>query len=234
MRLTVDATITAGTFAVDARFRAAAGLTALFGPSGAGKSLTLAAIAGLLRPDTGTIVLDGEVLADAERGVHVPTQHRHVGMVFQHAALLPHRNPLDNVALAVHDASGRAERRDRAAGWLARVQADHLARASTTTLSGGEQQRVALARALAGRPRLLLLDEPFSALDQASRVKLRELLRSLVRDLAIPALLVTHDLGDVAELADEVVLYEPGRTIGQHRTEPGSVAALTDILGLAP
>jgi molybdate transport system ATP-binding protein len=234
MSLTVDTTVTAGTFTVSAAFHADAGLTALFGPSGSGKSLTLSAIAGLLRPSAGKIVLDGETLADAERGTHVPTQQRRIGMVFQHAALLPHRTPLDNVALAVRDASDRGARRASAAEWLARVRADHLARSATATLSGGEQQRIALARALAGKPRLLLLDEPFSALDQASRVTLRELICSLVHDLGIPALLVTHDLGDVTELADEVVLYEPGRTTGQHRAAPGSTDALSQILGLSP
>jgi molybdate transport system ATP-binding protein len=211
--LDVDVTTTAGTFTVRARFAAEPGITALFGPSGAGKSVTLATIAGLLRPGRGRIVIDGRIVADAGRGLHVPTQQRRLGMVFQQAALLPHRSPLDNVALAVSDAGSRSQRRQRSRQLLSQVGADHLADAPTAALSGGEQQRIALARALAGDPRLLLLDEPFSALDQASRDALRQLVVQLVEDRRITAVLVTHDLVDVDALADHTVVYEPGTTV---------------------
>ena len=210
--LAVDVTTTAGTFTVEARLSADVGITALTGPSGAGKSVTLATVAGLLRPDRGTIEIDGRTVADAAAGVHVPTQERSIGMVFQHAALLPHRSPLDNVALAVRGAPNRADRRERSRGLLAQVGAEHLADAPTTSLSGGEQQRVALARALAGNPALLLLDEPFSALDHGSRSALRDLVGRLVDDRAMTALLVTHDQADVDALAARTVTFEPGRT----------------------
>lgn len=235
----IAATTSAGGFTVSADFTADAGITALFGPSGAGKSVTLATIAGLLRPEVGTVELDGEVVADAGTGLHVPTQQRGIGMVFQQPALLAYRSPVDNVALAVAGAvagvrAGRRERRAVARQWLDRVDAGHLGDAATATMSGGEQQRVALARALAGSPRVLLLDEPFSALDLASRTALRALVRGLVDDHGIAAVLVTHDLDDITHLADRVVLFEPGFTTGSHDLPvdtPGGIAGLLGLTG---
>jgi molybdate transport system ATP-binding protein len=216
--LTVDATITTGSFTVTADLAADAGVTALFGPSGSGKSVTLAAAAGLLRPSRGTIRIGDRVVADADAGVHVRTQERRIGMVFQHAALLPHRSPRDNVALAAPGAT-RSERRQHADHWLDRVGAAHLATAPTRTLSGGEQQRIALARALVAEPAVLLLDEPFSALDGPTRTQLRDLVATLVAERDLTALLVTHDLADITHLADRVVRYAPGCTVDT--LEPG-------------
>lgn len=229
--LSVDTATSVGTATVRARFEAGPGLTALFGPSGAGKSVTLATIAGLLRPARGRVAIHGRPVADVVRGLHVPTQERRIGMVFQHGALLPHRSPLDNVALAVLRGTGRAARRRRALELLDDVGAAHLAVAPTRSLSGGEQQRIAFARALAGDPQLLLLDEPFSALDQASRKTLRTLLRAIVDERATPAVLVTHDLDDLATLADRIVLYEPGATISTHDRRRGDDLSLADLLG---
>lgn len=211
--LTVDITTDVGSFSVSASFRVSTGITALYGPSGSGKSVTLASVAGLLRPTSGKISFGANVFSDASTGVHLRTQNRGVGMVFQQAALLPHRSPLDNVALAVMDGS-RMRRRAIARELLEQVHAGHLATAPSRTLSGGEQQRIALARALAGEARLLLLDEPFSALDQPTRVALRTLVRELVNAHDLIALLVTHDQVDIDDVADRVVLFEPGRTIG--------------------
>ncbi|CAA9219656.1 MAG: Molybdenum ABC transporter ATP-binding protein ModC [uncultured Acidimicrobiales bacterium] len=229
--VTVDITTTVGAFTVTADFTASAGITALFGPSGSGKSVTLATVAGLLRPDRGTIALGDSVVADPARGVHVPTQDRRLGMVFQHAGLLPHRSPLDNVAIAVRTGN-RTRRRELAGSWLDRVHAGHLATTPTATLSGGEQQRIALARALAGQPRLLLLDEPFSALDQPTRRSLRQLVRDLVDAHDLTAIVVTHDLDDIAHLADRVVLYEPGSTTTSHDLEPDRPDELLRLLRL--
>ena len=241
----IAATTSVGGFTVSADFTADAGITALFGPSGAGKSVTLATIAGLLRPDVGTVALDGEVVADAGTGLHVPTQRRGIGMVFQQPALLAYRSPVDNVALAVAGPgagagggagagvrAGRRERRAVARQWLDRVDAGHLGDAATATMSGGEQQRVALARALAGSPRVLLLDEPFSALDLASRTALRALVRGLVDDHGIAAVLVTHDLDDITHLADRVVLFEPGFTTGSHDLPVDTPGGIAGLLGL--
>jgi ABC-type sulfate/molybdate transport systems ATPase subunit len=144
--------------------------------------------------------------------LHVRSQERRLGVVYQHAALLDHRSPLDNVVFAVRDGD-RTTRREIARLWLARVGAGPLAEARTRSLSGGERQRVALARALAGSPRLLLLDEPFSSLDAASRDEMRRLVKLLVAEQRIIALVVTHDQADVDALADQVVQFEPGRTV---------------------
>jgi molybdate transport system ATP-binding protein len=214
--LAVDAVVRAGEFALaaDVALDVEQGpVIALSGPSGSGKSLTLALLAGLLRPDSGSVRLLGRTVADAATGLHVRTQERGVGMVFQEALLLPHRTVQDNVALAVR-VGGRAARRARAAAELERVGAAPLATAFPRTLSGGERQRVALARALAGDPQLLLLDEPLSALDAATRVQLRALLREVVTERSLPTVLVSHDADEVRTLADSVVLYEPGRTLG--------------------
>lgn len=215
-RLVVDVRVDVTGFGVDARFDASTGITVLSGPSGSGKSVTLGAIAGTLRPSRGRIVYDAQVFADVAGGVHMRSQQRRLGMVYQHAALFEHRSPLDNVRLAVRGEADHAVDRatDRARQLLERVGVAHLAQASTRELSGGERQRVALARALAGEPQVLLLDEPFSSLDAATRISMRALVREMVNERKITALLVTHDAQDVDALADQIVRYEPGRTVG--------------------
>ena len=210
--LIVDVRVEVPGFGVDAAFVAERGITVLSGPSGSGKSLTLAAVAGTIRPVRGHIRCGDVTFAEPARGVHLRSQDRHVGMVYQHAALFEHKSPLDNVALAVRNV-GLAAARVIAAGLLERVGVAALATAKTRSLSGGERQRVALARALAGEARVLLLDEPFSSLDATARQAMRELVRSLVDERGVIALLVTHDAQDVDALADRVVAYEPGRTV---------------------
>lgn len=209
--LVADFSVRAGEFEVRAAIRTEPGITVLFGPSGAGKSLTLATVAGLRRPNTGTVTINGRPVADASTGMHVRTQDRRVGVVFQDSLLLPHRNVRDNVALAVR-AGGRNERRIEADRLLAGVGATGLADAEPGRLSGGERQRIALARALAGRPHLLLLDEPFSALDHTTRRTLRSLLRDLVATSGVATLIVTHDLDEAAELADHTITFRDGTT----------------------
>lgn len=210
--LGVDIGHEVGGFRLRARFEAPDGLTVLFGPSGAGKSLTLAVIAGLLRPDRGVVRLRDRVLDDAAAGLHVPARARRVGIVFQDGLLLPHRSVLDNVALAVRDGR-RSRRRAAATSWLERVGAEGLARRRPRELSGGQRQRVALARALAAEPALLLLDEPLSALDLPTRRSLRDLVRGLVRERGTPTVLVTHDPDEVRALADTVVHLHAGEVV---------------------
>ncbi len=217
--LTTDASATldaafalrVGEFAMDVEVRAAPGITVLFGPSGSGKSLTLATIAGLRRPAAGVISINGRTVADTAKRLHVRSQDRRVGMVFQDSLLLPHRSVRDNVALAVRERT-RAERRARADELLASVGATALADAAPQRLSGGERQRIALARALAGAPDLLLLDEPFSALDHTTRRTLRALLRTLVDASGVTTLIVTHDLDEATELADRTIAFRDGTT----------------------
>jgi molybdate transport system ATP-binding protein len=200
-----------GEFDLDVSFTAQTGISVLFGPSGAGKSLTLALIAGLVRPDTGTIVINGSLVTDCAQGIHVATQDRHVGMAFQDGLLLPHRTVLDNVALAVRQATGRRTRRAIARTWLERVGAEELIDRRPSSLSGGQRQRVALARGFAGEPSLVLLDEPLSALDSAVRRELRQLIRHVVVSSGIPAILVTHDAEEAEELGDVIIAIDDGR-----------------------
>jgi molybdate transport system ATP-binding protein len=189
-------------------------MSVLFGPSGAGKSLTLSLIAGLTRPDTGTISINGRVVTDCAHRLFVSPQDRRVGMVFQDGLLLPHRSVLDNVALAVRQATGRRERRAVARSWLERVGAETLANRRPGSLSGGQRQRVALARGLAGKPEIALLDEPLSALDYAVRRELRTLIREVVLTSGVPALIVTHDIEEAEELGDTIISYNEGRVSG--------------------
>lgn len=183
----------------------------VLGPSGCGKTTVLRLIAGLERPDAGEISLNGRQVAADGRNL-VPPHLRQLGFVFEDLALWPHltvRENLDFVMGAVGVA--RAERAVRAREVLALVRVDALAGRYPHELSGGEQQRAALARALAGRPKLLLLDEPFSGLDPELRVTLREELRALQRELQLTSMYVTHDRQDAATLADRIFEMERGR-----------------------
>ncbi|HZO95223.1 MAG TPA: ATP-binding cassette domain-containing protein [Candidatus Baltobacteraceae bacterium] len=197
-------------FVLDVELTFGAGVTVLAGPSGAGKTTLLRIIAGLVRPDAGRVAL-GETVVEAP-GLHVPPFRRDVGYVFQEYALFPHLDILANVAFGLA-ARGvrRAERERIARAWLERLGLATHARARPATLSGGERQRVALARALAWSPRALLLDEPFAALDAATRERVRGAVTSTLAGLDIPVVLVTHDPGDVAAFAAPVVRIERGR-----------------------
>jgi molybdate transport system ATP-binding protein len=217
MSLTIDLDHQVDEFRLSVRMSTGEGFGVLVGPSGAGKSLTLRMIAGIERPDHGRIVLGPEVFVDTDDAIWVPPQQRRVGMVFQDSLLLPHRTVLDNVALAIRHGS-RTERRAVALDWLGEVKAEDWAKRHPHQLSGGQAQRVALARALAGDPRILLLDEPFSALDEPVRQRLRSLLEEIVARWHVPTLFVTHDAAEAFQLADEVHVIERGRV-----TQSGSV-----------
>lgn len=214
-----------GEFHLEARFTLHPGLTVVFGPSGAGKTRLLRLIAGLDRPDEGRIELEDTVFDDTSNRTHTPPHQRHIGMVFQQPYLLPHRTVLANVALALRDGD-RAQRRTRAAELLAQVDATAFAARRPSQLSGGQRQRVALARALAGEPRLLLLDEPFNALDLPVRRQLRRLVRDLVDQTHVPTLFVTHDADELTDLADHVLLADHGTITTT--THPEDVRAQLD------
>jgi len=201
-----------GTFRLDVAFEAPAGITALFGPSGSGKTLTLRSIAGLLRPDRGRIAVAGRTLFDSAGGVDVPPRQRHIGYVFQHYALFPHLDAAANVAYGIAHLP-RDRRGARVSELLEMVALSDAAHRPPRELSGGEQQRIALARALAPGPDLVLLDEPFAAVDSFVRGRLRDQLRAIQERTGIPMILVTHDASDVAALAETVVLYGRGKVL---------------------
>jgi molybdate transport system ATP-binding protein len=199
-------------FELDTSWEADGGVAVLFGPSGAGKTLTLQCLAGLVRPDTGRIVVDGRVLFDSATGVDEPPQARRVGYVFQGYALFPHLSVLENVGFGLRHRS-RAERRARAGEVVARLGLGGLEHRLPRELSGGQRQRVALGRALAIDPAILLLDEPLSALDAPLRRALRDELRGILSDWRTAAVLVTHDFAEAYRLADRIVVYDHGRVI---------------------
>jgi molybdate transport system ATP-binding protein len=184
-------------------------VTVLFGPSGSGKTTLLRALAGLEPLDGGRITARGALWNDGSRVV-VPARQRRVGYLFQDHALFPHLSVTANVAYGLRDVP-RRDRADRARSALAAAQAAHLTDRMVGQLSGGEAQRVALARALAPRPDLLLLDEPLSALDAATRTTLRTDLRRILVEQAIPTVLVTHDRAEALTLGDRIVLLVDGR-----------------------
>jgi ABC-type sulfate/molybdate transport systems ATPase subunit len=185
---------------LDLAFTVPPGITVLFGPSGAGKSTCLSVIAGLLEPASGRVTLGSELLSAR------PAHERRVALVFQSLALFPHLSALQNVA---YGARGDPQR------WLERMHVSHVVDRRPAQLSGGEAQRVALARALASEPRVLLLDEPFSALDSKLRRQLGDELKALVAELQIPTVLVTHDREDAAALGQHVVVLEQGRVVSE-------------------
>ena len=187
-------------------------LLALVGPSGSGKSTLLRTIAGLSRPVSGHIGCGNACWFDSERGVHLPPQRRHIGYVPQHYGLFPHLTALDNVMAGLGHLPPD-EREPQARIWLERVHLAGLEGRRPAELSGGQQQRVALVRALARDPAILLLDEPFSAVDRATRETLYLELAELKRQLAIPAIMVTHDLNEALLLADQMTLLAHGRTL---------------------
>ena len=193
-------------------------LVALVGPSGSGKTTILRAIAGLVAPQEGVIHCNGACWLDTHAGIALPPQRRRVGLVFQEYALFPHLSVRDHLLLAMGEVP-RAERAAKAAALLEQVRLAGLEDRRPHQLSGGQRQRVAVARALARDPVVLLLDEPFSAVDQMTRRRLQRELAALRERLDIPVLLVTHDLDEASALADRMVILHDGKTLQEGRPE---------------
>lgn len=194
----------------DVSFTVPAGqVTCLLGPSGCGKTTVLRLIAGILRQDSGRITLDGDVLSDG--AVHMPPEERSIGLMFQDFALFPHLKVIDNVTFGL---KGPAKKqRARAMHLLERVRLDQYAEAFPHALSGGEQQRAALARALAPRPRVMLMDEPFSGLDNRLRDGIRDETLEILKDEGTAVLLVTHEPDEAMRMADQIALMRRGRIV---------------------
>ncbi len=238
MRLDVNIRVTAGRgadrFELHAQFTTARDRSLLFGPSGAGKTLTLLAIAGLLHPDSGRIVVGDRVLFDHAAGIDLPARDRRIGYLFQDGALFPHLSVAANVGFGLLPTFGRRlSAVDQAAvdEVLRKLEIEGLRQRFPHELSGGQRQRVAMARALVREPALLLLDEPFAALDGALRARVRDELEDIRRRFDVPMLLISHDPDDVRRLADALVLYAPGRVMQVvERCEPeGSPAAAIEV-----
>jgi molybdopterin-binding protein len=233
--LRVEVRTTLGRLELDLAVEARAGeCVALAGPSGAGKTSVLRTAAGLLRPDRGVVACGERAWLDTGRGIDVPPEHRRCGYVFQDYALFPHMSAWRNVAYAINGAP-RAERRRRALELLERLGMAAHADARPATLSGGERQRVALARAIARRPDVLLLDEPLSALDARTRASAARELAAVLRETEVPALLVTHDFAEAAQLADRTAVVDRGRIVqegsaGDLAAAPGT-AFVADFTG---
>lgn len=207
-------------FTLDVVFRSSSRRVVLFGPSGAGKSLTLQAIAGLLTPDEGRLAVNGHVLFDSGRGVNVPPPARKVGYLFQDYALFPHLTVAQNVAFGLRRGlfnPRRSQLPDAAARWLQTFELEAIGDNLPAEISGGQKQRVALARALAAKPDILLLDEPFSALDPPLRARMRAELAALQTRLDLQMLVITHDPADAEALGEHVLEIRDGRIHGESK-----------------
>ncbi len=229
-----------GSFCLDVELSAEGGITVLFGHSGSGKSVTLRCIAGLMRPGSGSIRLDGSPLFDSTLGLSVPAHRRRIGIVLQNGALLPHLTVRQNVGFGLAGIP-RAEAGARISHLLRLLGLHGFDDRLPRTLSGGQQQRVALARALATDARLLLLDEPFNALDESLRSELRRELLRLKSELGLTILFVTHDLREAHLLADRIAVFDEGRVLQLaprddvfRRPASRRVAELTGVANIWP
>lgn len=210
MTLVVKAKQRLGAFALDAAFTSECGITALFGRSGSGKTSMIRIIAGLARPDDGQVILDGEVVTDTDRQIFVAKHRRRFGYVFQEARLFPHLSVRHNLSYGrwFAKAAGPAESLDRI---VALLGIENLLERRPEKLSGGEKQRVAIGRALLSAPRLLLMDEPLAALDDARKAEVMPYLERLRDEMDIPIVYVSHSITEVARLANQVVVMQDGK-----------------------
>ena len=216
--LVADLALVRADFSLAVTLRCPPGITCIMGPSGAGKSTILDLLAGLLTPSRGRVALGGEVWFDRAKGIDVPVHHRRIAYVFQGLGLFPHMSALRNVAYGMRGLP-RAARHAKARALLERLGVGELAERKPGTFSGGEAQRVALARALGCSPELVMLDEPFSALDRELRSQLTTIVRELARELAVPVIHVTHSLAEARLLADRVVQLERGTVTAEGGSE---------------
>jgi molybdate transport system ATP-binding protein len=222
-----------GDFTLDAAFDSGGGLTALFGRSGSGKTSLVNAIAGLIRPAHGHVVVDGEVLTDTARGVFVPARRRHIGYVFQEGRLFPHLTVRQNLLYGRWFARSRGRRAGGHAGEVEQVVellgiADLLGR-RPANLSGGEKQRVAIGRALLAHPRLLIMDEPLASLDEARKTEILPYIERLRDEFGIPIVYVSHAIAEVTRLATTMVVMSEGRVAAV-----GPTAAIMGRIDLFP
>lgn len=197
-------------FKLKSKFMQESGVLGFLGQSGSGKSMTLKCIAGLENPIKGKIILNNKILYDSNNNINLPPQKRNVGYLFQNYALFPHMNVMKNIEVGLEHLK-KEERRDISKKYLKRLSLDGLENRYPWQLSGGQQQRVALARALAPSPELLLLDEPFSALDYNLRISMERELKEILKDFKGNVIFVTHDREEAYRICDDIVIYENGK-----------------------
>jgi molybdate transport system ATP-binding protein len=225
--LFVDISKKLGEFKLDVSFETDGAVLGLLGASGSGKSMTLKCIAGIEKPDRGRIVLDGVTLFDSERKINLPPQQRKVGYLFQNYALFPNMNVRQNILCGLHYENDTAEKERALHDIIELLQLGGFEKHKPHELSGGQQQRTALARILIGNPKLLLLDEPFSALDSHLRGQLQVQMQKLLKRFGRNALMVTHSRGEAYLLCSRIALVDNGRIIALKETkalfdDPGS------------
>ena len=206
-------------FTLRAQFTAQDTATAILGASGCGKSMTLRCIAGIVKPDKGRIVLDGVPLFDSEKKIDLPPQKRGVGLLFQNYALFPNMTVEQNILCGLHAEPDRAKRRAACAEMIRALRLEGLEKRLPAALSGGQQQRVALARILAAKPKILMLDEPFSALDSYLREQVEGEVGALLAAFQGPALLVTHNRDEAYRLCREMIVMDGGRVLRAGETK---------------
>lgn len=232
MSLVVDIHKRLGDFRLDVAFEAENGVTCLLGPSGCGKSYTLKCIAGIEKPDSGHIELDGRVLFDSAQKIDLPPQKRQVGYLFQNYALFPNMTVAQNILCGLHHEKDKAAREQRLQEIIRRMRLEGLEKHRPYQLSGGQAQRVALARIMVSEPKLLMLDEPFSALDSHLRDLLKIELRDILRAYGREVLMVTHSREEAYNLSREIAVMDAGHILTQKPTkalfaDPGSPQAAT-------
>ncbi|MCR5136496.1 MAG: ABC transporter ATP-binding protein [Oscillospiraceae bacterium] len=232
MSLLVDIRKQLGAFTLDVKFEAENGVTCLLGASGCGKSYTLKCIAGIEKPDRGHIELDGTVLFDSDRHIDLPPQKRRVGYLFQNYALFPNMTVRQNILCGLHGEKDRNLKERKLREMLRTMQLDGLENHRPAQLSGGQQQRVALARILVNEPRLLMLDEPFSALDAHLRDSLKIELRDMLQKFGKEVLMVTHSREEAYNMSRKIAVMDRGKLLTVKDTKelfanPGSIAAAT-------
>jgi molybdate transport system ATP-binding protein len=219
--LHVDVSKQLGEFVLEASFKSEGRVTGLFGASGAGKTSLINMIAGLVRPDRGTISIDGDTLDDTSARIHVPPYRRRIGYVFQDARLFPHLSVTDNLNYG-RRMNGLADDPAQRKRVVDLLDIGHLLNRRPGQLSGGERQRVAFGRALLSKPRLLLLDEPLGALDEGRKLEILPYLVRLRDEGGIPMVYVSHDAAELRQLATQIVMLRSG-----HVTAFGGVRVLT-------
>lgn len=241
MSLIVDIHRDLGGFVLDTAFEAGNGVTCLLGASGCGKSFTLKCIAGIEKPDRGHIELDGTVLFDSEKGINLPPQKRQVGYLFQNYALFPNMTVRQNILCGLNREKNRQKKEHRLGEMLNLMQLEGLENHKPAQLSGGQQQRVALARILVNDPRMLMLDEPFSALDAHLRDSLKIELRDMLHNYGREVLMVTHSRDEAYNMSERIAIMDQGRLLCIKDTkalfaDPGNTTAaiLTGCKNITP